>query len=54
MSLKLTIEFNDFANTETVIVKTSLIYVKEIGWKANDFEFVGELTEKEYTRMRTN
>lgn len=41
---KLTTEFNNVANTETVIVKTSLIYVKEQGWKINDVEFVGELT----------
>lgn len=41
---KLTTEYNNVANTETVIVKTSLIYVKEKGWKINDVEFVGELT----------
>ncbi|MDQ0271255.1 hypothetical protein [Cytobacillus purgationiresistens] len=41
---KLTTKFNNFANTETVIVKTSLIYVKEQGWKIHDVEFVGELT----------
>ncbi|MDQ6600983.1 hypothetical protein [Bacillus salipaludis] len=41
---KLTTEFNDVSNTETVIVKTSLIYVKEQGWKINDVEFVGQLT----------
>ncbi|MGM0878417.1 MAG: hypothetical protein ACQEWV_27890 [Bacillota bacterium] len=41
---KLTTEFNNVANTETVIVKTSLIYVKEQGWKIDDVEFVGNLT----------
>jgi hypothetical protein len=41
---KLTTEFNNVSNTETVIVKTSLIYVKEQGWKINDVEFVGQLT----------
>ena len=41
---KLTTEFNSVANTETVIVKTSLIYVMEQGWKINDVEFVGQLT----------
>lgn len=41
---KLTTEFNGVANTETVIVKTSLIYVKEQGWKVDDIEFVGQLT----------
>ncbi|MGM0875394.1 MAG: hypothetical protein ACQEWV_11450 [Bacillota bacterium] len=40
---KLTTEFNNVANTETVIGKTSLIYVKELGW-VNDVEFVGNLT----------
>jgi hypothetical protein len=41
---KLSTEFNDITNTETVIVKTSLVYVKEKGWKIDDIEFVGELT----------
>lgn len=41
---KLSTEYNDVSNTETVIVKTSLIYVKEQGWKIDDVEFVGELT----------
>ncbi|MBM7585650.1 uncharacterized protein JOC86_002192 [Bacillus pakistanensis] len=41
---KLSTEFNDVTNTETVIVKTSLIYVKEQGWKIDDVEFVGQLT----------
>jgi hypothetical protein len=41
---KLTTEFNGVANTETVIVKTSLIYVKEQGWKVDDVEFIGNLT----------
>lgn len=44
---KLTTEFNDVANTETVIVKTSLIYVKEIDWKVDDVEFIGQLTGRE-------
>lgn len=44
---KLTTEFNGVANTETVIVKTSLIYVKEQGWKVDDVEFVGQLTARE-------
>jgi len=44
---KLTTEFNNVSNTETVIVKTSLIYVKEQGWKINDVEFVGQLTGRE-------
>ncbi|MCM3169518.1 MULTISPECIES: hypothetical protein [Peribacillus] len=41
---KLTTEFNNVASTETVIVKTSLIYVKEQGWKVDDIEFIGQLT----------
>lgn len=41
---ELTTEFNDVSNTETVIVKTSLIYIKEQGWKIDDVEFVGQLT----------
>ncbi|KKI92178.1 hypothetical protein WQ54_10825 [Bacillus sp. SA1-12] len=41
---KLTTEFNGVANTETVIVKTSLIYIKDIDWKVDDVEFVGNLT----------
>lgn len=41
---KLSTEYNNVANTETVIVKTTLIYVKEQGWKIDDVEFVGELT----------
>jgi hypothetical protein len=41
---KLSTEFNDVTNTETVIVKTSLVYVKEKGWKIDDIEFVGQLT----------
>ncbi|WP_221567134.1 hypothetical protein [Alkalihalobacillus sp. TS-13] len=44
---KLSTEFNDVTNTETVIVKTSLIYVKEQGWKINDVEFIGQLTGRE-------
>jgi uncharacterized protein len=44
---KLTTEFNDVANTETVIIKTSLIYVKDQGWKVDDFEFIGQLTARE-------
>ncbi|MEH7375678.1 hypothetical protein [Neobacillus drentensis] len=40
----LSTEFNDVTNTETVIVKTSLIYVKKQGWRIDDVEFVGELT----------
>jgi type II secretory pathway pseudopilin PulG len=41
---KLSTEFNDVTNTETVIVKTSLIYVKRKGWKIDDIELVGQLT----------
>ncbi|MDM5196569.1 hypothetical protein QUF79_00465 [Fictibacillus enclensis] len=41
---KLSTEYNNVSNTETVIVKTSLIYVKEQGWKIDDVEYVGELT----------
>jgi hypothetical protein len=41
---KLTTEFKNVANTKTVIVKTSLIYVKNQGWKIDDIEFVGQLT----------
>jgi len=41
---KLTTEFNNVAATDTVIVKTSLIYVKEQGWKVDDVEFIGQLT----------
>ncbi|MBT2729617.1 hypothetical protein J7E63_22290 [Bacillus sp. ISL-75] len=44
---KLSTEFNNVTNTETVIVKTSLIYVKEQGWKIDDVEFVGQLTGRE-------
>ncbi|MCP3742375.1 hypothetical protein [Rossellomorea sp. BNER] len=44
---KLSTKFNDVTNTETVIVKTSLIYVKEQGWKIDDVEFVGQLTGRE-------
>ncbi|MCM3413227.1 hypothetical protein [Metabacillus litoralis] len=44
---KLSTEFNDVSNTETVIVKTSLIHVKEQGWKVDDVEFVGQLTGRE-------
>lgn len=44
---KLSTEFNDVTNTETVIVKTSLIYVIEQGWKINDVEFIGQLTARE-------
>jgi uncharacterized protein len=44
---KLSTEFNNVTNTETVIVKTSLIYVKEQGWKIDDVEFVGQLTDRE-------
>lgn len=40
---KLTTEFNNVANTETIIVKTSLIYVKDKGWKIDDVEYMGEL-----------
>lgn len=43
----LSTEFNDLSNTETVIVKTSLIYVKEQGWKIDDVEFIGQLTGRE-------
>jgi uncharacterized protein len=41
---KLSTEFNNITNTETVIVKTSLIYVKDQGWKMDDVEFIGQLT----------
>jgi hypothetical protein len=44
---KLNTEFNDVTNTETVIVKTSLIYVKKKGWKVDDVEFIGQLTGRE-------
>jgi hypothetical protein len=44
---KLSTEFNNVTNTETVIVKTSLVYVKEQGWKIDDVEFVGQLTSRE-------
>ncbi|MBT2737961.1 hypothetical protein [Bacillus sp. ISL-7] len=44
---KLTTEFNNVANTETAIVKTSLIFVKDQGWKGDDVEFVGQLTGRE-------
>ncbi|MBT2739046.1 hypothetical protein [Bacillus sp. ISL-7] len=43
----LSTEFNGVSNTETVIVKTSLIYVKKQGWKIDDVEFVGQLTGRE-------
>jgi hypothetical protein len=43
----LSTEFKDVTNTETVIVKTSLIYVIEQGWKIDDVEFVGQLTGRE-------
>jgi uncharacterized protein len=41
---KLTTEFNNVANTETVIIKTALIYVKDQGWRVDDVEFIGNLT----------
>jgi hypothetical protein len=41
---KLSTEYNDITNTQTVIVKTSLIHVKEQGWKIDDVEFIGQLT----------
>ncbi|QWC25150.1 hypothetical protein KJK41_22235 (plasmid) [Bacillus haikouensis] len=44
---KLSTEFNEVANTETVIVKTSLVFVKEQGWKVDDVEFIGQLTGRE-------
>jgi uncharacterized protein len=44
---KLSTEFNDVSNTETVIVKTSLIHVKDQGWKVDDVEYVGQLTGQE-------
>ncbi|MBO1000740.1 hypothetical protein IOC57_23740 [Bacillus sp. SD075] len=44
---KLTTEFNKVAATDTVIVKTSLIYVKGQGWKVDDVEFIGQLTGRE-------
>jgi hypothetical protein len=40
----LSTEFNDVTNTETVIVETSLIYIKEKGWKIDDIIYVGQLT----------
>ncbi|KON88009.1 hypothetical protein AF332_15055 [Sporosarcina globispora] len=44
---KLTTEFNNVAATDTVIVKASLIYVEEQGWKVDDVEFVGQLTGRD-------
>jgi hypothetical protein len=44
---KLSTEYNGVTNTETVIVKTSLIFVKEQGWKVDDVEFIGQLTGRE-------
>ncbi|MBN8194192.1 hypothetical protein JI667_18840 [Bacillus sp. NTK074B] len=43
----LSTEFNDVTNTETVIVKTSLIYVEDQGWKIDNVEFIGQLTGRE-------
>lgn len=40
----LSTEYNEVSNTETVIVKTSLIYVQNQGWKVDDVEFIGQLT----------
>jgi hypothetical protein len=44
---KLSTEFNGVSNTETVIVKTSLIHVNKKEWKVDDIEFVGQLTSLE-------
>ncbi|KMY41491.1 hypothetical protein [Peribacillus loiseleuriae] len=44
---KLTTEFNNVAATETVIVKISLVYVKEQDWKVDDVEFIGQLTGRD-------
>ncbi|MBT2688360.1 hypothetical protein J7I93_09215 [Bacillus sp. ISL-47] len=44
---KLSTEYNDIANTETVIVKTSLIYVIDQGWKVDDVEFIGQFTGRD-------
>ncbi|HEO2443884.1 hypothetical protein N0B30_23815 [Bacillus subtilis] len=41
---KLSTEYNEVSNTETVIVKTSLIHVQKQGWKVDDVEFIGQLT----------
>lgn len=41
---KLKTEFNHVANTETVLVKTNLVYVKDQGWKVDDIAWVGSLT----------
>lgn len=43
---QLSTDFNDVTNTETIIVKTSLVYVKEQGWKVDDVDFVGQLTAR--------
>ncbi|PEC50958.1 hypothetical protein COJ46_01645 [Bacillus sp. AFS077874] len=41
---KLSTDFNDVTSTDTVIVKTALMYIKDQGWKIDDVEFVGQLT----------
>lgn len=43
----LSTEFNSVTNTETVIVKTSLIHVEGQGWLVDDVEFIGQLTGRE-------
>jgi hypothetical protein len=43
---RLTTEFNNIGNTETVYVKTQLVYVKEQGWKVDGVEFLGQLSER--------
>lgn len=44
---KLSTEFNSVTNTETVIVKTSLIHVEGQRWLVDDVEFIGQLTGRE-------
>jgi uncharacterized protein len=41
---ELTTEFNNVSSTKTVIVKTSLIFVQNQGWKVDDVESIGNLT----------
>jgi hypothetical protein len=41
---KLTTDYQGVSNTDTNIVKTSLLYIDKEGWKVDDVQFVGQLT----------
>lgn len=41
--LKVSTKFNKVSNTESMVLRTRLIYVQDTGWKVDDVEFISQL-----------